>query len=66
MIGFKLVLVRLIPLQYRILPSKCPLVLEIHGPKGGVDAYTEKPFVYGDSPKSLPIKNKRLAFMCEP
>ncbi len=26
-------------------PSKCPWVLEIHGPKTEVSAYTEKPFV---------------------
>ncbi len=32
--------------SYRILPSKHPWALEIHGPKKktGVGAYTEKPF----------------------
>ncbi len=32
--------------NYRILSSKHPWVLEIHGQKTGVGAYTDKPFVY--------------------
>ncbi len=32
--------------QYCILPSKGPWVLEIHGPKTGVGAYTKKPVVH--------------------
>ncbi len=31
--------------MYRILPSKRPFALEIHGQKTGVGVYTEKPFV---------------------
>ncbi len=31
--------------MYRILPSKRPWVVEIYGPKTGVGAYTERPFV---------------------
>ncbi len=32
--------------MYRILPSIRPWAHEIHRPKSGVGAYTDKPFVY--------------------